>query len=87
MEPIFQMCMQEVKVNYQKELPQQLNKSSNQINELHPQPSPLLLKRLIPFPHPHPQPSLLLPQIENKMISQIKEQHPLLPSLVLLHPH
>ena len=79
------MCTQEVKVNYQKELPQQLNKSSSQINELHPQPSLLLLKRLIP--PPHPQPSLLLPQIENKMISQINEEHPLLHSLVLLHPH
>lgn len=51
-----------------------------QIQLLHPQ-SELLLKRLRPFPHPQLS---LLPHTENRMISQIKEQHPLL--LELLHP-
>lgn len=57
-----------------------------QIQELlHPlSQSERLLKR--PNPLPHPQPSLL-PQIENRMISQIIEQHPLLLKVVLLlHP-
>ena len=50
---------------------------------VHPQ-SELLLKRPKPLPHPHPS---LLPQIENRMISQIIEQHPLLLKVVLLlHP-
>lgn len=54
--------------------------------ELHPHPQPSLLpKRLRPLP-PHPHPSLL-PQIEKRIISQIKEQQLLFPSLVLLHPH
>lgn len=82
-EPIFQMCMQEVKANYEQEPPQMLKRINSQMIELHPQPSEPLLKKL--RPPPQPQPSLL--KRDNRMMSQIRLQHPLLPEVSLVLPH